>query len=356
MFKKIAIGVAVVAVVGVIFTYDKIGVFLDGRKTTLNENRSAFFFNSEIGLEGLADKLVAQKIIDDKEAFVHVGEYKKLDKSRLASGKYYIEAGESYRNLLNGFTLNSNGNGNAEVEVDVTFNNCKNINQLAGKVAANLMIDSIKLVDFIQNGATLSKYGFTLEQIPALFIPNTYKMYYDTDEEAFVEKMAEEFKKFWTPERMSKIKEIGLTTPSQVVTLASIVYSEQSRNPEEWPIIAGLYLNRINQGIKMQSDPTFKFCWGDKLDGVQRLLAIHRDIDCPYNTYKINGLPPGPIYIPAAAVVDACLNRAKVDYIYMCAKPDYTGKHNFAVSGSEHTRNATEFQNWLAKELKSQGK
>ena len=131
-----------------------------------------------------------------------------------------------------------------------------------------------------------------------------------------------------------------------------VVYSEQSRNKEEWPIIAGLYLNRIKQGIRLQSDPTFKFCWGDKLDKVQRLLVIHREIDCPYNTYKINGLPPGPIYIPSADVVDAVLNRADVDYIFMCAKPDYSGLHNFAVSGAEHAKNAKVFQNWLGNELK----
>lgn len=353
--KKVVIGIGIVGVIGFIFAFDKIGLFLDGRKSTLNEQNQDFFFDAKIGAEGLADQLVKEQLIDDKEALLAVAKYKGLDVSNLASGKYIIEEGTSYRNLLNGFTLNSNGNGNAEVEVDVTFNNCKDINQLAGKVSHCLSIDSAMLVSNIQSSATLDKFDFTLEQIPALFLPNTYKMYYDTDEEQFINRMASEFKNFWTPERISKIAKIGLKSPSQVVTLASIVYSEQSQNPEEWPIIAGLYLNRINQGIKMQSDPTFKFCWGDQLEGVQRLLAIHREIDCPYNTYKINGLPPGPIYIPATAVVDACLNRADVNYIYMCAKPDYTGKHNFAVSGADHTRNATIFQNWLANELKNKG-
>lgn len=355
MFKKIAIGVAIVGVVGIALMYNKIGVFLDGRTSSSNQADVYFYFVACNGAESLATQLFEQKIIDDKEAFLNVANYKKLDKSRLALGKYLIKSGESYRDMLNGFTLNGNGNGNAEVEVDVTFNNCKDIYQLAGKVSKCISMDSTKFVDYITNGATLGKYDFTLEQIPSLFLPNTYKMYFDTDEKQFVEKMAQEFKNFWTSERTAKIAKIGLKSPSQVVTLASIVYSEQSRNADEWPIIAGLYLNRINQGIKMQSDPTFKFCWGDELNGVQRLLAVHRDIDCPYNTYKINGLPPGPICIPSTSVVDACLNRADVDYIYMCAKPDYSGRHNFAVSGAEHTRNATVFQNWLAKELKNQG-
>lgn len=352
--KKVIIGIGILGVILVIVFYGKISLFLDGRKSTLNEARQEFFFDASIGTNGLANLLENEKLIDDKEALLAVAEYKKLNVKNLASGKYIIEPGTSYRNLLNGFTLNSNGNGNAEVEVKVTFNNCKDIYELSGKVAHCLMLDSAKLVEYIEDGATLEKYGFTLAQIPALFLPNTYNMYYDTDEKQFVDRMAKEFKNFWTPERMSKITKIGLNSPSQVVTMASIVYSEQSKNPDEWPIIAGLYLNRINKGIKLQSDPTFKFCWGDELDGVQRLLAVHREIDCPYNTYKINGLPPGPIYIPSTAVVDAVLNRADVDYIYMCAKPDYSGRHNFAVSGADHTKNATIFQNWLAKELKNQ--
>jgi UPF0755 protein len=186
-----------------------------------------------------------------------------------------------------------------------------------------------------------------------MFLPNTYKMYYDTDEKQFIERMSGEFKKFWTEDRMSKLKKVGLKKPSEAVTLASVVYSEQGRVPEEWPIIAGLYLNRINQGIKLQSDPTFKFCWGDKLDGVQRLLNVHRDIDCPYNTYKINGLPPGPICIPPTEVVDAVLNRDKNNYIFMMAKPDYTGRHDFRVEYADHEKLAKIYQNWLAQEMKN---
>ena len=352
MFKKIAIVGVIVFVIITFSLRGKIGLYFDGNKTSINKNDQEFYFNSSKGLEGLALQLEEENIIDNVKSFISVGDYKELDSNNLASGKYLIKSGTNYRNLLNGFTLNSNGNGNAEVEVNVTFNNCKNIEQLAGKVASNLMVDSLTLIDFIQSGETLSKYGFTINQIPALFIPNTYKMYYDTDEKQFVERMAKEFKNFWTEDRKQKLQKIGLSSPSQAVTLASIVYSEQSRNKEEWPIIAGLYLNRIKQGIRLQSDPTFKFCWGDKLDKVQRLLVIHREIDCPYNTYKINGLPPGPIYIPSADVVEAVLNRADVDYIFMCAKPDYSGLHNFAVSGAEHGRNARLFQTWLGNELK----
>ena len=352
MFKKLIYIGLVVGLIAAFFMKNKLFLFFYANKKSINKSEVYFNFNAKTGLEGLAEQLSEQDLIDDIEAFVSVGKYKDLDSKKLASGRYLIQSGISYKNLLNGFTKNSNGNGNAEIEVNVTFNNCKNIEDLAGKVASSLMFDSTTLIDYIYSGETLNKYGFTKAQIPALFIPDTYKMFYDTDEKQFVARMAKEFKNFWTEERKLLLNKVGLNSPSQAVTLASIVYSEQSRNKEEWPIIAGLYLNRIKKGIRLQSDPTFKYCWGDKLNGVQRLLAKHRDVDCPYNTYKINGLPPGPIYIPSVAVVDAVLNRADVNYIYMCAKPDYSGLHNFASSSREHYKNARIFQKWLATELK----
>jgi UPF0755 protein len=356
MFKKVMLTILILGGIGLFVVKDKIGLYFAGNKKCINDKELVFIFKDSSGLKALATVLFEKQIIDDVESFVKVGEYKKLNSSNLALGKYIILPQTNYKTLLNGFTLNSNGNGNAEVEVNVTFNNCKTIEQMAGKIAQCIMVDSADLVSFLSQNEVLSKYGFTAAQLPSMFLPNTYKMFYDTDEAAFVERMAMEFRNFWTPERKTKMLNVGLKSPSEVVTLASIVYSEQGRIQAEWPIIAGLYLNRIQKGIRLQSDPTFKFCWGDELDHVQRLLHVHRDIDCAYNTYKINGLPPGPICIPPSKVVDAVLNRAKVDYIFMCAKADYSGEHNFAVSGAEHEKNAVVFQKWLGQELKKKKK
>lgn len=349
MFKKISIAIAILGIAGLAVMWPKISVYFAGSKTTQNSKTISFGFRGG-DLKELANLLEKEGIIKDVEAFEKVGEYKSLTKERLASGMYSIAPNTDFRTLLNGFTLNTNGNGNAEVEVKVTFNNCRDIHQMAQKVAANLMLDSAKLVDFISSDEFLKKYDFTLEQLPALFLPNTYNMFWDTDEKMFAERMALEFKNFWTPARKQQLTEIGLTSPSQAVTLASIVYSEQGRIASEWPIIAGLYLNRLKKGMKLQSDPTFKFCWGDKLKGVQRLTFEHRDIDCPYNTYYNNGLPPGPICIPPMAVVDAVLNPDKNDYIFMMAKPDYTGGHDFSVDYARHANLAKIYQKWLAAE------
>ncbi|MFN4951901.1 MAG: endolytic transglycosylase MltG, partial [Flavobacteriales bacterium] len=318
MFKKSKRGIyltvaASLLLIVFLVLLPKLLVLWSGMSTTTNSENIAFLISSPTSPEALSTQLEKAGLITDKEAFLKVASYKNLNKNRIAVGMYEIQPHTSFRTLLNGFTMNSAGNGNAEVEVPVTFNNCKTIYQMAGKVSACLALDSSKLISHLLSGSTLTKYGFTVEQLPALFIPNTYKLYYDTDEKAFTQRMADEFKLFWTEVRKAKMKAIGLNSPSEVTTLASIVYAEQSVNADEWPTNAGLYLNRVRNGMKLQSDPTFKFCWGDKLDGVQRLLAVHRNIVCPYNTYLVKGLPPGPINLPSTAVLDAVLNAPRVD-------------------------------------------
>jgi UPF0755 protein len=347
------IGIVFILISGVLFI-PKLRLFLASRKESVNTSTKAFYLKSFNSIEELSDVLQKEGVIDDKKAFLAVANYKGLNSSNIALGKYMIEPRTAYKTLLNGFKLNDAGNGNAEVEVEVTFNNCMDIKDLASKISKILLLDSVNFVHLLTHPKTLQQFGMTLEEIPCIFLPNTYKMYYDTDEKQFLNRMSQEFKKFWTEERLSKLKLVGLKKPSEAVTLASVVYSEQGRVAEEWPVIAGLYLNRIKKGIKLQSDPTFKFCWGDKLDGVQRLLNVHRAIDCPYNTYKINGLPPGPITIPPTQVVDAVLNRDNNNFIFMMAKPDYSGRHDFTVNYSDHERLAKRYQNWLSNELRTQ--
>ena len=350
MLKKIGIAVAVIVVLVGIFVGPKIAVFIAGQTKTVNKETKDFYYNAIVGLDGLSEQLFNQGVIEDKADFIKVGEYKNLDNSTLASGRYRIEPGTNFRTLLNGFTKNSAGNGNAEVEVEVTFNNCRDIYQLAGKVSKMIMVDSSKLVAEILKPSMLARLNFTVETVPALFLPNTYRMFYDVSPEAFIERMEANYNAFWNDTRLAKLKKLDFKRRDQVVTLASIVYSEQAKNKEEWPVIAGLYLNRLDEGMKLQSDPTFKFCWGDKLAGVQRLTFEHGEIDCDYNTYMHKGLPPGPICIPPSEVVDAVLSPNNNKYLYMCAKPDYTGRHDFTVTYEEHKGNATKFQRWIAKQ------
>lgn len=328
---------------------DSISAYFDGNETTKNSEVKTFYVTSTDGLESVADNLVDANIISDKEAFLSIAEYKSFTSENLGAGKYTIEPETPYKTLINGFTRNRLGNGNLEVEVEVTFNNCQDIKEVAGKVSKQIEMDSATFVDYMLSDSNLTKYGFSEARIGALFLPNTYRMYWDTDHIEFIDYMAKEFKAFWNSDRMDKLNSTeALKSQSDAVTLASVVYKEQDKYPEEWKTIAGLYINRLKRGMKLQSDPTFRFCWGDELNGVERLLDVHKAIDCPYNTYIYKGLPPGPICIPPSSVVDAVLNAENNNYLFMCAKPEGDGLHNFAQTLSQHNRNAAKFQRWIS--------
>lgn len=321
--------------------------FMGGRKQSLNDSGQIFYVYSNTTINQLVDSLVKQEIIDDTVAFRKVLDYKSFSDKDLGAGKYKIAPHTKYKTLINRFTINRLGNGNGEKEVKVTFNNCRDVYELAGKVATQLEMDSARFVHYILADSTLQKYGFNSYSIPALFLPNTYRFYWDTDYQEFTAKMGAAFKKFWNSDRINALHDIGLQKQSEAVTLASIVYKEQSQNPEEWKTIAGLYLNRLQKGMKLQSDPTFRYCWGEKLADAERLTLADAKIDCPYNTYKYAGLPPGPICIPPAVVIDAVLHPEKNEYLFMCAKPGSSGLHDFARTYRQHRRNAEKYHEWL---------
>ena len=341
MKRKYTIGLSIliVLVIAVSLLVPKLKLYFASESFTVNTTKKEFFIDHQTSLKALAQKLKIQGFIQDTKLFVEIGEYKKLSAENIALGKYIIEPGTKIKDLLNGFTINRRGNGNAEVEVKVSFNNCKGMYQLddlSGKVAQTLLVDSASISSYLNDPKTYTKYGFSKEQFPAMFIPDTYSMFYDTDEKEFVDRMAKEFKNFWTAEREEKLKNLDLKSPSELYTLASMVYLEQSRLKEEWSDISKLYLNRLEINMPLQSDPTFVYCWADALKGVTRLLYEHRDIDCEYNTYKIKGLPPGPICLVNHEVLEEVLNPSDVNYLYMYG--DGT-RHYFSRHYGTHLRN-----------------
>lgn len=331
---------------------DDLATILFKRHRTTNNQEVKLLLPQDMTIEEVANLLIEKKVLEKSRYFLSVMEDLGLKDSTVDAGKYIILSGTKVDDLAEGFVRGVNGHGVDEVMVKVIFNRCKTIEDIGTNISKCISADAASLVKTIRSTETLKKYKFTEAQIPAMFIPDEYEMYYDTSAEEFVEFMSIQFKNFWTQERMEQLKKIGLSYPSQASTLASIVYSEQGRVAEEWPIIARLYLNRLKKGMKLQSDPTFKFCWGDKLNGVQRLKGKHRDIDCAYNTYKNEGLPPGPIFITPRKVIEAVLQPDSNDYLFMCAKPDYSYTHDFTSSGVQHMKNAKTYQTWLS----SQGK
>jgi len=229
-------------------------------------------------------------------------------------------------------------NGTQE-PMNLVIPNSRTMDRLASALSQSLMVDSAEIAGALTDSSYCETHGYTTATIPALFIPNTYEVYWDISVDKLVERMERENDYFWTADRKAKAEAVGLTR-EEVATLASIVDEETANNGEK-PMIAGLYLNRLRLGMKLQADPTVKFATGDFT--LRRILGKHLLTESPYNTYCIYGLPPGPIRIPTIAGLDAVLNPVEHPYLYMCAKEDFSGTHNFARTLSEHYANARRY-------------
>lgn len=270
--------------------------------------------------------------------FKKIAELKKYPEL-VKPGRYELKRGMSNEQVINKLRIGE------QDPVKVTFNNVRTIDQLSGKVAQYFEADSIAFNNYFTSPEVRSKYGFTKEEFPAMFIPNTYLYNWNTSPEEFCSRMAIEFKKFWNDSRKSKATSMGLSQ-SEVVTLAAIVEEETKKNDEK-PKVAGVYLNRIRRGMLLQADPTVVFAANDFT--IRRVLNKHKEIDSPYNTYLYKGLPPGPIRFPEISSVDAVLNFQKHEYLYFCANDDFSGYHNFAKNYNEHLRYARKYQAALNK-------
>ena len=297
------------------------------------------YIHNGADFEQVKKDLYANFYVDDKASFERVADLKHYA-DNIKPGRYRIKKSMSNNELIN--MLRSG----AQEPVQLRINNIRTVPQLCGKVASQIDIDSAVLNDLLVDGEVLRKYGFDLKTCVAMFIPDTYEMYWNTTERGFVDKMYTNYNSFWSEERQKKAKALNLSR-IQVATLASIVQCEQSVHREEQPTIAGLYLNRLRIGMALQSDPTVVFAIGDF--SVRRVTGAMLEVDSPYNTYKHTGLPPSPITFPEKTALDAVLDYDHNDYIYMCAKADFSGKHSFAKTYAQHLQNAKEYRKALDK-------
>lgn len=258
---------------------------------------------------------------------------------KVYTGRYVLSSAD---NMLDIYLRISHGH---QTPVNISFNNIRTREQLARRIGNQLMIDSAEIAALLYDSAYCAHLGYKPETVISMFIPNTYEMYWNIDANSFFKRMQKEHDKFWNTARLQKAKAIGLT-PEEVSTLASIVEEETNNNAEK-PMVAGLYINRLHRGMPLQADPTIKFALQDF--GLKRIYGKHLTIDSPYNTYLNQGLPPGPIRIPSIQGIDSVLNYAHHNYIYMCAKEDFSGTHNFAKTFAEHQVNARKYQRALNK-------
>ncbi len=231
-----------------------------------------------------------------------------------------------------------------QTPVQITFSHARLVEDLYEPITRPLMIGPQDFAAALDRFIETNDRGFNKQNIIAMFIPNTYEVYYTITADKLVERLLKEYDAFWNESRKQKAAAIGLT-PIEVSILASIVQAE-ARHNEESPIIAGLYINRLKRGIPLQADPTLVFAAGDF--SLKRVLNEHKKIDSPYNTYMYKGLPPGPINMPSIHSIDAVLNYRHHNYIYMCAKEDFSGYHYFTASLREHNENARRYQRQLS--------
>ena len=253
--------------------------------------------------------------------------------SHVHPGRYQLGKG------IGTFQLMRHLRGGLQEPVRLTVPVVHTLADMAARLAPRLQADSAALYHAFTDAALLDSLGVDTATVPALFIPNTYEVFWTITPSSLLHRLYREYEVFWTAERKQKAEAAGLT-PVEVSTLASIV-EQESANSAERPAIAGMYLNRLRQGMKLQADPTVKFALGDF--ALRRILHAHLVADSPYNTYRNQGLPPGPICIPSPDAIDAVLNYQHHDYLYMCAKEDFSGTHNFAATYEEHLDNARRY-------------
>ena len=264
--------------------------------------------------------------------------YNNLDKQK-KSGRFAIKDGDNMHSLYLRIVSNQ------QYPVMVVIPSTRTVEQLLSAASKQLMMDSATLCKYATNAFYYKYMGYTKETWPCMFIPNSYEMYWNVSPKNFMSRILREHGLFWNKERRKKAEAIGLTI-EEVATLASIVDEETNNNAEK-PIVAGLYINRLKRGMPLQADPTVKFALGDFTR--KRILKKDLETDSPYNTYKYKGLPPGPIRIPTTQAIESVLNYKKHKYLYMCAKEDFSGTHNFATTLAEHNRNAQRYQQALNK-------
>jgi UPF0755 protein len=333
---RVFIVLMVIAAIGGVYLW--FGVI--NKKIELNGKPLVIYVRTGEGYEQLIQQIEESKAVENMWLFKKLAEFRNLP-ANVYEGRYTINEEMGYNDLIVYFRT-----GKID-EVAVDFHSIRTKDELAERVSKQIEASKDSLLDLLNDDQYMSKFGLNSENALVLFLPNTYKMFWNTGADKFIKRMAKEYKKFWTAERKEKAKKQGLSQ-SEVSVLASIVMAEQSKRTEEWPIIAGLYLNRLRTGMPLQSDPTAVYASGDFT--IKRVTHDILAINSPYNTYKNTGLPPGPIYLPAQGAIDAVLNAQKHNYFYMCASGDGSFKHNFASTLKEHNQNAQLYWRQLDKQ------
>lgn len=303
----------------------------------INHPDKMIIINDDTDFKGLTNQLIEDTLLNDVISFSFLSKLMKYSEN-IKEGAYKVKMNMSNYDLI---SMLRSGN---QTPINITFSYSRKINDLAQKISEKLKISEKDLMDFITENSQ-SNYGFDNQNIIGMFLPDTYEVYWDITPKNLLDKMKSEYDKFWNSERTTKLERVNLSK-NEVITLASIVASETNKI-DEADRIAGVYINRLRKNMLLQADPTLIYAANDF--SIRRVLNKHKKIKSPYNTYMNKGLPPGPIRLSPKKYIDAVLNFENHRFIFFCAKDDFSGYHEFAITLSEHNKNARKFQRALNK-------
>ncbi len=340
--KKILVVILLMgAVAGVIFAYSVYGKFFDPN-TTFNNEEANVYIRTGAMYGDVREEL--KPFIEDMESLDAVAQRKGYI-NNIRPGHFVIK-----KNSGNNDIINSIRSGN--IPVKISFNNQERLVDLAGRISQQLEADSTALIKAFTDEEFLEKNNLTKETALTMYIPNTYEFYWNTDAIDFRDRMAKEHDRFWNEDRLAKAKKLNLT-PTEVYTVASIVQKETAR-VDERPRVAGVYLNRLKRGMKLDADPTVIYAVKKQKNDfdivIKRVLYKDLETDSPYNTYRYPGVPPGPIFMPDISAIDAVLNPELHDYIYFVANVSKPGYHMFAKTAAQHNANRRQYIEWINKQ------
>lgn len=339
-FKRIiAIAVVIGLIVAGIVTYTIYSKAFQPN-TTFVQKEVYVYIPTDATFEQVKEEI--SPFIKDMEKFEFVANHRKYA-TNIKAGRFLLKKDMHSYSLVQALRQN--------LPVKVAFNNQETVANLVGRIANQLEPDSLALYNAFTNPDLLTEFNIDTENNLSLFIPNSYEFFWNTSADKIAQKLAKEYRKFWTEERLQKAKNRNLT-PQEVSVLASIVQKETAK-VEERPRVAGVYLNRIETGMPLQADPTIIYAIkrqsNDFDQVIKRVLKADLAINSPYNTYLNAGLPPGPIAMPDISSIDAVLNAEKHDYLYFCATPEKPGYHAFATNYNQHLVNARKYSEWVNK-------
>ena len=308
--------------------------------TKFNNDKAYIYVPTNANYNDVREQLLP--LLDDIDTFDALASQKKYT-SNIKAGRFSISKGMNNNAIINSIRRK-------KLPIKIAFNNQNSLADLAGRISTQIEADSLSLINAITDNSFLNQNGFSKATALGMYLPNSYEFFWNTSAEEFRDRMLKEYNRFWTDARKVKAQNLNLT-PNEVITLASIVH-EESKQADEQPRVAGVYLNRLRIGMPLQADPTLKFAAYQlpeyKGTVIRRVLNVHKEIDSPYNTYKNLGLPPGLIAMPDLSAITAVLNPEKHNYLYFAADANRIGYHKFAKTLSQHNNNAREYQRYLS--------